>query len=93
MDMKAEILKILNNNSNKVDLLGTNEESIQAIDGERIIDTEDIKIITDELIKLFSLHLVSQQREPLKAFLTWFDADLSYLKDHNELIDDYFNSL
>tara|TARA_R110002012_G_C11332044_1_gene577170 strand:- start:365 stop:583 length:219 start_codon:yes stop_codon:yes gene_type:complete len=39
------------------------------------------------------LHNVSQQREPLKAFLTWFDADLSYLKDHNELIDDYFNSL
>ena len=53
--MKAEILKILNNNSYKVDLLGTNEESIQAIDEERIIDTEDIEIITDELIKLFSL--------------------------------------
>ena len=36
---------------------------------------------------------VSQHRELLKAFLTWFDGDLSYLKDHNELIDDYFNSL
>ena len=38
-----------------------------------------------------ALHNVSQQRELLKAFLTWFDADLSCLKDHNELIDDYFN--
>ena len=62
MDMKAKILKILKDNSYKVDLLGTNEESIQATDGERIIDTEDIELITDELIKLFSLHLVSKTK-------------------------------
>ena len=68
MDMKEEILKILNGNSYKVDLLGTNEESIQATDGERIIDTEDIEIITDELIKLFSLHNVSNQRGLLRAY-------------------------
>lgn len=43
--------------------------------------------------ELCFLHSVSQQRELLKAFLNWFDSDLSYLKNHNELIDDYFNSL
>jgi hypothetical protein len=54
--MKEDILKILNDNSYKVDVLGTNEESIRATDGERIIDTKDIETITDELIKLCSLH-------------------------------------
>ena len=32
-------------NSCKIELLGTREESIEAVDGERIIDNEDIEII------------------------------------------------
>ena len=44
-------------------------------------------------VENLSLSGVSQHRELLKAFLNWFDGDLSYLKNHNELIDDYFNSL
>ena len=46
-----------------------------------------------EKVKNLALCDVSQHRELLKAFLNWFDGDLSYLKNHNELIDDYFNSL
>lgn len=56
------------------------------------ITTKEAK---EELLSLFGVSGSSfcEQRELLKAFLTWFDADLSCLKDHNGLIDDYFNSL
>ena len=43
--MKEQIKKILMDNSCKIELLGTREESIEAVDGERIIDNEDIEII------------------------------------------------
>ena len=43
--MKEQIKKILMDNSCKMELLGTREESIEAVEGERIIDNEDIEII------------------------------------------------
>lgn len=51
--MKEQIKKILIDNSYKVDFLGTREESIEAIHGERIIDAVDIKIIVNLIEELF----------------------------------------
>lgn len=49
--MIEEIEKIIKNHSEKVDWLGTSEESIRAEDGERLFDEEDIKKIALEIKK------------------------------------------
>ena len=41
----------------------------------------------------FSLNIVSQQRELLKAYTLWLDDKLRYEDELNELIDSYLNSL
>jgi len=53
--MKEQIKKILIDNSSKVELLGTREESIEAIHGERIIDAVDIEIIVNKIKKILTI--------------------------------------
>ena len=50
-----------------------------AYDLSKYVDEGEAKVnnVTENLVKLFSLYIVSQQRELLN-FLKWYDEDLEY---------------
>ena len=61
--MRDKIIEILENNSEKVYWIGTNEESIRAEDNERMIDDFDINKIADEIEKLYEPQMTQKMND------------------------------
>tara|TARA_R110000851_G_scaffold303920_1_gene461657 strand:- start:16 stop:267 length:252 start_codon:yes stop_codon:yes gene_type:complete len=83
--MKDKILKVISDNSVPKHFCEY---------GEGIFaDINAVDSMAEEIVKLFSIPVVVQQSEQLKAFLLWLDKDYEMGNSTDVIVSDYLKSL